>query len=534
MTTDVVIVGSGFGGLTAAIAAAEFGLRVVVIERAGLVGGSSSHSYGGVWVANNEVARAKGIEDSREAALRYMDYVGGMQADPERVTAFIDAAPRALAFFQRAGIALELTPDLRDHFYGMAEGALPDGRHFDVTPFSGAALGAWRARLETPDGDVWRLPLGRHFSSDDATPVAEVRAQARERDELCQGAGLIAYALKSALDRGVDLQLETAVESLIVRDGRVVGVRIADGRELIAERAVVIASGGFESDIALSEMAENLPECRSNHSPAIAGDGLRMAAEAGGALRIIHNNLAVLLGYEEPALPGPRKIRVIANKELVAPHGIVVNRAGERFGNEGSFQNFAPALRVFDGRTKQARNLPCWLVFDRQFVDRSGFGIDGPGTVPDWVVRGETVAQLAERIGVDGEQLATTVARFNAFAHNGVDEDYRRGEKGWSLAQLTGGGPNPGLGTLERPPFYAVPLIATAMGASGLAADGAARVLDWWDKPIPGLYAVGNAAAHDESGHGYQAGQSLSSAMTFALLAIESIVAEQSSMVTAG
>jgi 3-oxosteroid 1-dehydrogenase len=516
MTSDVVIVGSGIGGLAAAIAAAEYGLRAVVIERARRVGGSTSHSYGGVWVANNDVARANGIADSREAAMQYMEYVGGGQTDPARVSAFIDAAPRALAFYQRAGIQLELTPSLRDHFYGTAEGAIADGRHFDVAPFSGASLGPWRSRLETPDGDGWRTPLGRHFST---------QAEARERDELAQGAGLIAYALRCALDRGVEVLLETAAEKLIVRNGRVLGVRTADGRELIGERGVVLASGGFESDTTLSQMSENLPECRSVHSSAIAGDGLRMAAEAGAAIRIIHNNLAVLLGYDEPALPAERNIRVIANKELVAPHGIVVNRAGERFGNEGSFQNFAAALRVFDGRTRQSRNLPCWLVFDRQFVTRSGFGLAGPGTLPDWVVRGGTIGELARRIGISADQLAATVARFNTFVESGEDRDFGRVGKAWSLAQLTGVGPNPGLGTVELPPFYAVPLVTTAMGASGLAADPAARVLDWWDEPLPGLYAVGNAAAHDEYGVGYQAGQSLSSAMTFALLAVESIAA---------
>jgi len=261
------------------------------------------------------------------------------------------------------------------------------------------------------------------------------------------------------------------------------------------------------------------------HAPAIAGDGLRMAAEIGAAFRIVHNNLAVLLGYDEPGLPRPRNIRVIANKELVAPHGIVVNRAGERFGNEGSFQNFAAALRAFDGRSGEMRNLPCTFVFDRQFVERSGFGLGGPGTVPDWVVRGATLGELAARIGVDAERLAATVQRFNGFARSGEDADFARGGKGWSLAQLTGVGPNPGLGTIEQAPFYAVPLVATAMGASGLATDEAARVLDWWDAPVPGLFAAGNAAAHDEYGHGYQAGQSLGSAMTFALLAAEKLVA---------
>lgn len=512
MTADVVVVGAGFGGLTTAIAAAEFGLRVVVIERAAKVGGSTSHSYGGVWVANTKRG------DSRAAALRYMEYVGGGQTNAERVQAYIDNAPRALAFYRQAGIRLEPTPGLPDHFYGIAEGALADGRHFDVAPFPGRELRSWREFLETPDGDGWRTPLGRQLADD-------LRARARTRDEICQGAGLIAYALRSALDRKVEILLKVAAERLVVRKGRVTGVRTADGRELSATRGVMIAGGGFESDTALSAMAENLPLTRSVHAPTIAGDGFRMAADAGAAYRIIHNNLAVLLGYEEPALPAGRNVRVIANRELVAAHGIVVNRAGERFGNEGSFQQLAGALRSFDAHTRRPRNLPCWLVFDRQLVERSGFGLGGPGTVPDWVVRADSLDALAAAVGIDADGLVATVVRFNGLAAAGVDDDFHRGDSGWKLAQLTGVGPNPGLGTLEQPPFFAVPLIPTAMGASGLATDRMARVLDWWDAPIPGLFAVGNAAAHDEYGVGYQAGQSLGSAMTFAFLAVDALAA---------
>lgn len=515
MIADVVVVGAGFAGLAAAIAAAEFGLRTVVIEGAATVGGSTSHSYGGVWVANHAALKRS---DSRTAALRYMDYVGGGQTDASRVEAFIDNAPRALAFYQHAGIRLEPTPSLPDHFYGIAEGALAEGRHFDVAPFPGRTLRSWRDSLETPTGDGWRAPLGRPLSD-------ERRAQARTRDQICQGAGLMAYALRCALDRKAEILLKVAAERLIVRKGRVVGVRARDGREFSATRGVVIASGGFESDAALSAMVENLPLTRSVHAPGIAGDGFRMAAEIGAAFRVIHNNLAVLLAYEEPALPAARNVRVIANKEMVAPHGIVVNRAGERFGNEGSFQQLAAVLRAFDGDTLQPRNLPCWIVFDAQFVARNGFGLDGPGTVPAWVSRATTLEALAAALGIDAEGLAATVARFNAFARVGVDRDFKRGETGWKLAQLTGSGPNPGLGTLEQAPFYAVPLLPTAMGASGLAADRSARVLDWWDRPIPGLYAAGNAAAHDEYGTGYQAGQSLGSAMTFAYLAVEALAA---------
>lgn len=523
MSVDVVIAGAGGAGLATAIAAADAGLSALVLERAKLVGGSTAHSYGGVWVANNRVARERGIRDSRDAALHYMAYVGGAQTDPARVRAFIDTGPRMLDFFLRAGIALELTPSLRDHFYGIAEGALADGRHFDVAPFPGATLGAWRERLDAPAGEGWRIPLGRHFANDGAATRDELIAAARERDELCQGVGLIAYLLRAALDRGVEVRLETGVAELVLRDGRVSGVRTTGGDEITATRGVMLASGGYESDTALSSMSENLPLERSVHSPFIAGDALRAACDAGAAFRIVHNNLAVLLAYDEPALPPRHRTRVIANKELVAPHGIVVNRFGERFGNEGSFQQFAAPLRAFDGAERARRNLPCWLLFDRQFVTHSGFGVNGPGTVPSWVTRAESLDALAQRLGIDAARLGATVTRFNAFARSGDDEDFSRGGKGWSLASLTGTGPNPGLGTIEAPPFFAVPLIPTAMGASGLATDASARVLDWWDAPIPGLYAAGNAAAHDEYGHGYQAGQSLGSALTFALLAVDAM-----------
>jgi hypothetical protein len=246
-----------------------------------------------------------------------------------------------------------------------------------------------------------------------------------------------------------------------------------------------------------------------------------MAARHGAAQKIIHNNLAVLLGYEDPT--GTHEVQVVANREMAAPHSLVVNRLGQRFGREGSFQAMAPALRQFDAQSRRHVNLPAWLIFDQQFVAMTGLSPGGPGAMPDWVMRADTLAELAQRAQINPEGLIATVGRFNQYAAAGVDPEYGRGSKLWAFAKPAGKGPNPALGPLDKPCFYALPLVPTLLGASGLKVDARARVLDWNDQSLPGLYAVGNAAAHDEYGVGYQAGQSLSSAMTFALLAVEAI-----------
>jgi 3-oxosteroid 1-dehydrogenase len=246
-----------------------------------------------------------------------------------------------------------------------------------------------------------------------------------------------------------------------------------------------------------------------------------MAATVGGALKIVHNNLAIMLGY---VVPGPEPIfHPASNIELSSPHSLVVNAKGERFGDESSFQSMAPALRAYDASLRHYTNLPCWLVFDQQFLQRKGFWQAPRGSAPSWVTQAPSLLELSRAIGVDSVGLEATVREFNEFAVSGVDARFDRGTGMWSFAQPGGVGPNPSLGPLSEAPFFAVELYPSVISASGVASDVKGRVTDWYGRHVPGLYTIGNTAAHDEYGCGYQGGHSLASGMTFGMLAARDI-----------
>jgi 3-oxosteroid 1-dehydrogenase len=257
----------------------------------------------------------------------------------------------------------------------------------------------------------------------------------------------------------------------------------------------------------------------------LTGDGLKMASEIGAACKIIHNNIALFLGYNvPPANPGDEPaFRLCSIGEMLCPHTMVVNRDGRRFEDESYFPSMVPALRHFVTSSHQFANLPCFLIFDSQFHKKFTFADRPLGrSIPEWVARGRTLAELANELGIDPTNLLATAERFNDFARKGSDDDFGRGRKKWST-----GAPLPGkevknasLGTIEVSPFYGLQLHPSAFASAGLLADIHARVIHQRGHAIPGLYALGNAAAHTEYGVGYQAGHSLASGMTFGYLAV--------------
>jgi len=231
----------------------------------------------------------------------------------------------------------------------------------------------------------------------------------------------------------------------------------------------------------------------------------------------------VMLAYViPPETPGGKATCVRAGiVELCSPHTILVNRYGRRFADETFFQGIVPQLRLFDPARHEYPNLPAYLIFDAQYLRKYSFA-NRPvgGTVPDTVARAGSLPGLAEKLGIDREQLANTVRRFNGFVQAGTDDDFHRGEHQWRLAASAARGANPSLGTIEEPPFYGIELHPAGGASVGLLTDFDGRVIHHRRHPIPGLYASGTVAAATEQGIGYQAGLSLASAMTFSYLAV--------------
>ena len=120
---DVIVLGSGVSGLAAALAAHEHGLKPLLLEKTGLIGGATTNSYGLIWVGNNHLMRAAGQADDRDELIAYMTFLGAGELQDERMQALVDQSPAALEFFERCGVRFRLVHGVPDHFYGAARGA---------------------------------------------------------------------------------------------------------------------------------------------------------------------------------------------------------------------------------------------------------------------------------------------------------------------------------------------------------------------------------------------------------------------------
>ena len=529
---DVVVAGSGAGGLGAALAAAEAGLAVAVLEKDRLIGGGTALSAGGLWAGCNHLQRAAGLADSRQAVLDYLNFVGGGSSEPAHVEAFIDHAPVALEHFERCGVKTQLVLEFPDHYYPVAPGSVERGRTLEAQPISIHELGDWGSKVRDSHIDPHRVSVAEFLASGglvnkkgrDPALLAEREAKGIRT---C-GAALVVQLLKANLARGTAVFTSVGIDRLI-GDGGVSGVRTSDGGEIRARRGVVLATGGWEGDPTIARTFEGLPGMRSAFPKAVSGDALRMASDFGAATAIIRNNLALILGFMVPPKRAGQEpeFRHSQVRECACPHNIIVNADGQRFSDEGYFPDTSAALREYDVWRRRFRNLPAYLIFDSQYVENFAFaGGEAGAPPPDWVPRANTLAELARKLAISPEGLEKTVQRFNGFVREGVDRDFNRGGKKWKQAQpeaiKTGSAANRALGTLEKAPFYGIEMVpAPVVPSGGLRTNANAQVMSVRGAPIAGLYAAGNAAAHLEFGMGYQAGISLMSALTFGYLCVQ-------------
>jgi 3-oxosteroid 1-dehydrogenase len=526
---DVIVLGAGIGGLSAALAAREHGLRPLLIEKSGQIGGTTSDSYGLIWVGDNHLMRKAGQADARDDIIRYMTFLGGGELSEDRMLALVDRSPEAMTFYESCGIPFRLIDGLVDHYFGVVPGARGAGRTMEAPLISGFELGDWRDKVRTPKDAPYFVSAAEQYAwggiNRYSTWDQNLMAERRVKDLRGKGVGLVTHFVKALLSRGVPMRLGTEVAGLAIEGGRVTGVRMADGAVIAARDGVVLATGGYEWNAELMADFDPIPGLLPLSVPTSTGDGLIMGAEIGAAIRRIQNNLNLMLGfYLVPDEPAREPIPCMAGiSEMCSPHTIVVNQAGRRFADESYFQSVVPALRKFDTLKHGYANLPCFLIFDRQFSASYALAHLPVGSaVPASIARADTLAELAGKLGVDAGGLEQTVARFNGFAAAGHDEDFQRGQLRWRLADRANEKRrNPSLGPLDQPPFYGLelhPSLGTT--SAGLLTNADGQVLHQRRHPIPGLYASGVVAARTELGTGYQAGLNLASAMTFSLLAV--------------
>jgi 3-oxosteroid 1-dehydrogenase len=543
---DIVVVGSGAAGMTAALTAAHRGATVVVLEKTGAFGGSTARSGGGIWAPGNAVLRQAGVADTPADARAYLAFVTGDDAPAELRGALLEHCPAMLDLvLAMTPLRFAWVPGYAD-YYPEAPGGRACGRSIEPVPLDGRVLGPELSRLNkpylpVPDGvavtqaDYRWLTLGpRHPRA--VLAGAKVAGRLARRRLLGQRMLSLGQALAAGLRSGlaaagVPVWLDTPLTGLVITDGRVTGVRVvSDGRPTVigARRGVLIATGGFERNEEMRRRYQRSPIGTDWTTGAAGntGDGITAGQELGAATGLMDD------AWWGPsiALPGGPYF-CLAERSL--PGCVLVNGAGQRFVNESA--PYVDAVHaMYEGNTADNPHIPSWLVFDQRYRDTYVFaGLPPRLPLPRrWhaagaVFRAPDLAGLADAIGVDSAALAKTVARFNEFARAGHDEEFGRGDSAYD--RYYGDPrcrPNPNLAPLARAPFYAAKIVPGDLGTKGgLRTDERARVLREDGSVIPGLYAAGNASA-SVMGHSYAgAGATIGPAMTFGYIAALDLVA---------
>ena len=528
-TVDVIVLGCGAAGMTAALAAHEAGASVALIERFDRIGGTAAVSGGVIWVPDNPRQRAAGMDDSREEALAYFRALDHGDLVDETLEAFVDQGPETLAFLESIDAMKVALLDGYPDYYLDRPGAKPDGgRALDHDLFALGELGEWADRItaiEEPKPMMLReTPLGG--GSGIVEPLELQRRMGN--NERGFGQAMVGRLLKACLARGIEPMLNVETKRLMREDGRIVGIEgIRDGQDftLKARSGVIVSTGGFEWDEDKRQTFLRGPMDAPASPPTAQGDGLGLAMEAGAKLgNMTQAWWAPTLVVPDNPWPDGQQRAMPVLIERTVPHSLLINRKAERFCNEAAnYSALAGAFHQFDPQTYDYPNLPAWLIFDENYVERYPIGPRLPGQpVPEWVMRADTLEELAHQLGVPADGLTQTVSRFNAHAKSGVDPDFERGSAAYDhfYGDRSREGTAVTLGEVERAPFYAVEIRMGLLGTNGGArTDGSARILGHDGQPIAGLYGAGNAIACPTGGIYAGAGGTLGPALTFGYIA---------------
>ena len=529
-TFDVVVLGSGAAGLTAAIAAAEGGARVAIVEKADQVGGTSAWSGGHVWIPDNPHMAAVGATDSPTQALTYIMSLSRGLIDEELMQSYIAAGPEMVRFLDsRAGTDFYAVKDFPD-YHPEHPGGLPGGgRTLECPLFAFDQLGEWAGRvtpspyLANPHITMSETPLGR------AVPEVPSKAEMKRRkihDERGLGQALVGRLLKACLERGIEPMLSARARRLRIDNGRVTGVIIdtTDGTiEMSARHGVVLATGGFEWNEDYKRAFLRGPLTHPVSVPTSTGDGLYMAMKAGALLGNMREAWWIPVAELPPGINSMDRLLLAGDRSR--PRSIMINDKGRRFTNEAANYNaFGGAFHEEDVAHFEYANLPCWMIVDHEYVRRYGIVGFPPGeTAPDWLTAATTVRGLAEVLGVPADNLEETIDRWNKHVAEGHDADFHRGESAhdrWWGDPTCKGQVRATLGPLDEGPFYALPVKSGSLGTKGgpqVDVDG--RVIDLDGEPIVGLYAAGNVMASSFGMTYGGAGGTLGPAMVYGFLA---------------
>jgi succinate dehydrogenase/fumarate reductase flavoprotein subunit len=513
---DAIVIGSGAAGLTAAITAAQNGLSVLVVEKTSWFGGTTALSGGGIWIPANPHAAAAGISDSTQAARAYIAALVGNKLHADMLDSYLQAGPEMLNFLEaKSEVRFAIAPHSPDWHQNLP-GAAPDGRllrplEYDAKKLNGlfAQIRPPRATFNAPGGFMIDLPDLPHLTNATAS-FKSFRYMARlaarfgwdrlrghpRGTRLTMGNALVARLLKSAQNAGVTLWRNTNVTALLTGPNGVSGIQIERNglaETLIARQGVVLATGGFSANPQLSKTYMPYPDQHiSITADSATGDGIALGLEAGGSLDDENHANGVWSVASTLAKPDGTTALYAHLIDMAKPGCIAVGKSGTRFGNEAA-QEFVPVMH-------DSGNVPAWLIADARFIKAYGLGMVLPGGIglknllkAGYINQAPTLEALAAKLGINPANLAATAARMNGYAQTGKDPEFQKGDI--ALDREMGDPkhqPNPCLGPIQTPPFYAVQ-INPGDGSTtiGLRINPKAQVLTPENHPIPNLYAAG-------------------------------------------
>jgi len=526
--SDFIVIGSGAGGLTAALSAVTLGASVTVLESAPVFGGTSAISGGGMWLPGNPLAASIDVDDSPEEAESYIRAITLGKVPDALIGAYVEYAPEVFDFLTReTPIALEVSrmPD----YHGTMPGAKNrGGRTLLPGLYDTTRLGEWAPLLRRGPrpGSVSPLHGDDEMYYGKLGPSSDVVRERLEQGIVSCGGALVGSLMEACLNHDVTLLAGCRVRQLSMAGRRANGVSVErDGgvETFAARRGVMLATGGFEWNRELWDRLVGVPLDGPLSPPFNEGAGLRMAMQAGAMLGNVNQ------AWWRPSLAIPGEDydghpRLRSAHRGTLPGSIVVNRAGRRFANEALvYDDFGKAIVAFDPNTYTYPNHPCFLVFGQAYRDRHphllSHDAETPAT-PDWLHQAPTLRALAAKIGVNADGLEAQVREFDEHAEQGVDPVFRRGETAIEWWNGDRRFRNPNLAPVGAGPYYAYALTSSCFGTKGGAViDEQARVIGFDGRPIPGLFASGNVTA-GVFGESYPGGGgTLGPAVTFGYIA---------------